>query len=118
MTAALTEGFDLYAWGSRPGQPKLFEQISRHPEPLDVDGHDFLDVAVGNDHMIVLTTEHRVFVIGAGGNGQLGMTAERLEDWTEIVLPLNEEHSVVAVHAGYKNSFVLVTDAAQTNNAT
>jgi hypothetical protein len=51
-----------------------------------------------------------VFVVGAGGNGQLGLGAaiKELEDWKEVNLSLQEGQRVVSVHAAYKNSFLIV----------
>jgi alpha-tubulin suppressor-like RCC1 family protein len=108
-TAALTSGNDVYIWG-RQGYPKLSEPLPGSPTPLDMDGMEFLDLAVGMNHLIVLTTERKVFVVGAGGNGQLGLGAaiKELEDWKEVNLSLQEGQRVVSVHAGYKNSFLIV----------
>ena len=113
VTAALTESNDIYIWG-RQGHPELSEPLAGFPTPLDLDGMDFLDVAVGMNHIVVLTTERRVFVVGTGGNGQLGLGAaiKELKDWKEAVLPLKEGQRVVSVCAGYKNSFVIVEDVA------
>jgi len=80
---------------------------------------DFSDVGVGFRHVIVLTTDQRVFVVGANGNGQLGLgdryTEEVLADtWKEVdlaslrfgkVAPL-EKVEVVGVAAGENASFV------------
>jgi alpha-tubulin suppressor-like RCC1 family protein len=111
VTAALTEGNDVYIWG-RQGHPELSEPLTGSPTPLDLDEKDFLDVAVGMNHIVVLTTERKVFVVGTGGNGQLGLGAaiKELKDWKEVVLPLKERQRVVSVSAGYKNSFVIVDD--------
>ena len=110
-TAALTSGNDIYIWG-RQGHPELSEPLTGSPTPLDLDGQDFLDVAVGMNHMIVLTTERRIFVVGAGGNGQLGLGSglRELKDWKEVVMLLREGQQAVNVHAGYKNSFIIVKD--------
>lgn len=113
MTAALTSGNDLYIWGGRPGQPKLLEQLSGTPEPVDFDGQDVLDVAVGADHILALTTEHKLYVAGANRNGQLGLDVEELNEWKEVALQLRGNQRVVSVHAGYKNSFLLVQDITQ-----
>ncbi len=82
------------------------------PTPLDLDGYDFLDVAVGVNHMMILTTERRLFVVGVGSNGQLGLGLDfkELKNWTEVCLPLKNGQRLVSVYAGYKNSFVLVED--------
>jgi alpha-tubulin suppressor-like RCC1 family protein len=106
----LTSGNDLYVWGGRPGQAKLLEQLSGTPEPVDLDGQDVFDVAVGANHMLALTTGHKLYVVGANGNGQLGLDGEELSEWREVSLHLSEKQQIVSVHAGYKNSFVLVKD--------
>lgn len=112
ITAALTSGNDIYIWG-RTGQPELSEPLSGSPTPLDLGGKDFLDVAVGMNHIVVLTTDCEVFIVGAGGNGQLGLglDVKELQDWVEVALPLNDDgQRAASVYAGYKNSFVLVED--------
>ncbi|PSS20506.1 hypothetical protein M430DRAFT_27546 [Amorphotheca resinae ATCC 22711] len=68
MTAALTSGNDVYFWGVGMSGP-LGNLWSASPQPLDLDEQDILDVAVGNEHILILTTEHKVFAIGANGSG-------------------------------------------------
>lgn len=93
-TAALTSGNDVYFWG----RSELFNGLlSRAPTPLDLHGQDFIDVAVGFNHIMVLTTERKVFVID-----------EKLQDWKEVLVPLKDGRIFKSVHAGYKNSFLLV----------
>jgi alpha-tubulin suppressor-like RCC1 family protein len=75
---------------------------------MDIQGHDILAVGVGENHMIAMTTNHKIFVVGIGGNGQLGMAMDQLEDWKEVSPPLKNGQQIVDIHAGYKNSFVLV----------
>jgi alpha-tubulin suppressor-like RCC1 family protein len=110
-TAALTSGNDIYVWG-RQGYLELSEPLTGSPIPLDLEGLDFLDVAVGMNHIVLLTTERKVFVVGAGRNGQLGLGPDirELKDWKQVRLPLKEKQRVANVHAGYKNSFLIVED--------
>lgn len=110
MTAALTEGNDLYVWGGRPGQTKLLEDLTGAPTPIDLDGQDVLDVAVSMNHMIALTSEGKLFVVGDGGNGQLGLDVKELAAWKEMTLPLKDNQRIIGVHVGYKNSLVVVED--------
>jgi alpha-tubulin suppressor-like RCC1 family protein len=110
VTAALTLENDLYVWGGRLGQSKLLEELSGVPMPVDLTGEDFLDISVGMDHMIALSTQRRLFVVGAGGNGQLGLAEKNLGKWTEVILPLETGKRIFSVHAGYKNSFVVVEE--------
>jgi alpha-tubulin suppressor-like RCC1 family protein len=109
VAAALTTGNDLYLWGGRTGQPKILECLTGEPTPFDLDGDDVLDVSVGDNHALALSTNHKIFVAGSGSNGQLGTEdREKIEEWTEVVFPLKDNQRAISVHAGYKNSFVLV----------
>jgi alpha-tubulin suppressor-like RCC1 family protein len=112
VTAALTSGNDLYVWGGRAGQPTLLDQLSGTPEPVDLDGQDVLDIAVGADHILALTMERRLYVVGANKNGQLGLDVNELSKWREVTLPL-EGRQIVSIHVGYKNSFLLVKNITQ-----
>ena len=116
LTAAITEGNDLYLWGHHspgPGLVPFFESLPAEPESIDVLGYDILDVACGKNYMMVLTTEHRLFVIGSNANGQLGLgEVESVEHWKEVQLPLREGARIVSVNTGYKNSFVVVENPA------
>ncbi len=86
--------------------------MAGEPTPLDLNGKDILDVGVGDGHVIVLTGDKKVYVIGEGGNGQLGlgqgMGTKSLEEWQEVNLKLEREREVVGVVAGPKCSFVVV----------
>ncbi|KAK0102464.1 hypothetical protein ONS95_006083 [Cadophora gregata] len=108
VTAALTEDNDLYVWGGRAGQKATLEGLGGSPMPVDLDGEDIWDVSVGMNHMLVVTMNRKLFVVGEGGNGQLGLEVKELEDWKEVKLPLREGQTITSVHAGYKNSFVMV----------
>lgn len=110
VTAALTEGNDLYVWGGRPGQSKLLEDLTGAPTPVDINGEDVLDVAVGVNHMIALNIERKLFVVGDGSNGQLGLDEKQVAAWKEVTLPLKANQRIASVHAGYKNSLVIVED--------
>jgi alpha-tubulin suppressor-like RCC1 family protein len=79
------------------------------PVPVDLDGHDILDVACGKDCLLALTVDHRLFVIGSNRNGQLGLgDIKSVDEWTEVILPMKENAMIMSVHGGYKNSFVVV----------
>jgi alpha-tubulin suppressor-like RCC1 family protein len=108
MTAALTAGNDMYVWGGRPAQPQVFGKFSGPPTPVDLDVHDVLDIAVGDNHMLALTTDRTLFVVGANGNGQLGLGIGEINDWKQVSLPLTSGAQIMSVYAGYKNSFVVV----------
>ncbi|KAG4433888.1 hypothetical protein IFR05_010625 [Cadophora sp. M221] len=108
VTATLTDDNDLYVWGGRAGQKAILEGLEGIPMPVDLNGEDVWDVSVGMNHMIAVTLDRKLFVVGEGGNGQLGADVKELEDWKEVKLPLQDGQRILSVHAGYKNSFVLV----------
>jgi alpha-tubulin suppressor-like RCC1 family protein len=109
LTAALTSGNDIYIWGTGVVAGSLDRLWSATPFPLDLDGQDFLDVAIGRQHVVVLTTEHKIFVIGANESGQLGLSDKRdYTEWTEVTVALKEQQCVTRVYAGHSNSFLLV----------
>jgi len=101
----LTFANDVYFWG-RAGEPK--DLFSGSPTPLDLDGYDIRDVSVGFNHTIVLTTEGNIFIVGEGTNGQLGADIKRTENWKQLIIPIQDQRRIVGVHAGYKNTFLLV----------
>ncbi|EPE27293.1 RCC1/BLIP-II [Glarea lozoyensis ATCC 20868] len=116
FTAGITTGNDLYIWGQPPPGPENEEEPNPINSLLDDDavsidchGHDILDVACGKDCMLVLTVNHKLFVLGSNANGQLGLgDVESVAEWTEVTLPLKEGGIIKSVHTGYKNSFVVV----------
>lgn len=121
VLAALTEGGDLYCWGGRPGQTPLFEDLSNMPIPVDlgVDA-DVKDVALGERHIIVLTTDGKVMVRGHNKNGQLGLgdgvgdADGWVEEWKTVEDVPNSAHGgVIGVAAGPRVSFILCNSAGQ-----
>ena len=110
VSAVLTEDNDVYVWGGRAGEKLLFDALDDTPTPIDLDGESFMDVSAGMNHMLILTTGHRLYAVGSGEHGQLGLDSKEAADWTEITLPLKDGQQIVSVHAGYKNSFLLVAD--------
>ncbi|KAB8290227.1 hypothetical protein EYC80_011096 [Monilinia laxa] len=123
LTAALTTGHDLYIWGTTT-IPSIIPELSQFPPsdnydpiPLDIHGADILDFGIGENHMLVLTTEGEVYVIGENGNGQLGLGEDekgRCEEWRRVDLEFGEgaKKKCVGVWAGYKCSFVAVVDSS------
>ena len=90
----------------------MLDEMEDYPTPVDLEGLDFLDVSVGDAHMLAVSLEERrLFVVGEGGSGQLGLGREKAGDareWREVVLPLERGKKISKVYAGYKNSFVVV----------
>lgn len=108
VLAAVTTGNDLYIWGGHPGRKTVPADISDEPTPVDIEENDIADVAVGESHIIVLTTNGDVFVIGENGNGQLGLPSKLEESWRRVPLDLKDGRRVVGVQAGTRTSFLLV----------
>ncbi|KAG9229863.1 regulator of chromosome condensation 1/beta-lactamase-inhibitor protein II [Amylocarpus encephaloides] len=115
MTAAITTGNDLYIYGQRsegPGLIPMFDEggmLDGDVQSVDVGGHDVREVTCGKNHMLVLTMEDRLFVMGTNGSGQLGLgEGVKCEEWREVKLPLGRGLRIVSLHTGYKNSFAVV----------
>jgi len=124
LSAALSQDGALYLWGAMTpgsersirclreagaGEVALVEILGEDSKPLDV-----LDVAVGDNHVVALTSNHRVWVVGANKNGQLGLNTdtEFLEDWTEC----EALRDVQRVVCGPKTTFAFAS-AQQTGQA-
>ncbi|KAI1097703.1 RCC1/BLIP-II [Jackrogersella minutella] len=110
LILALTEGHDLYAWGGHPGRRALLKELSSSPMPIVVEESDIIDCGVGESHIIVLSSEYDVFVIGDNTNGQLGLPVKEVTSWTKVPLHLGIEHVVCGVEAGQRSSFILTKD--------
>lgn len=104
---ALTTGNDLYGWGGHPGRISLLDEISTNPAPITIDDVDILDCAVGEQHMIILSSNREVYVIGDNANGQLGLPLEKASSWAQVKLELVAHHWIVSVDAGARSSFIL-----------
>ncbi|KAK1826303.1 regulator of chromosome condensation 1/beta-lactamase-inhibitor protein II [Podospora conica] len=115
VLAALTAGGDLYVWG-HAGRAEAAGlggmEVTGDVTPVVVDDHDVADVAVGEGHVVVLTTTGEVFGIGSNGNGQLGLgeEVEGTEAWTRIGEEVPAGKEVVGVVAGPRSTFLLVRD--------
>lgn len=116
VLAALTAENDLYVWGHAgravaAGLSGGGIEITEDPTPVVIEDHDIADVAVGEAHLVVLTTTGEVFVIGSNINGQLGLPGSKsVEKWTRVepLCPDSSRKHVVAVAAGPRNTFLLV----------
>lgn len=106
MLAALTSGNDLYLWGGHPGRRTVPADVTDEPTPVVIEDQDIKDICVGESHLIALTTEGEVFVIGDNGNGQLGLPVKSVDSWTQI-LDLKKGRTIVGVAAGPRCSFIL-----------
>ncbi|CAK7275212.1 hypothetical protein SEPCBS57363_006565 [Sporothrix epigloea] len=132
VLAALTKGHDLYCWGGYPGQQSVvLESLVGEPAPVivsvtanalgadDVEEAEIVDVGVGDRHMIILTANGEVCVIGSNANGQLGLGREWedndrsdvLRTWKKVDdLSSGRGGRVTGVYAGSRTSFVVVIE--------
>lgn len=115
VTAALTAGHDLYIWGGQSNREAMIPGLSSNPEPLDLHGYDILDAAIGDNHMIIVTMEGTVWVIGEGVNGQLGLAdvCQTTNEWKQAEVHLPARRRIRGAFAGPKSSFLLVEMAAE-----
>ncbi|KAI9777308.1 MAG: hypothetical protein M1835_005266 [Candelina submexicana] len=121
ITAALSYDNDLYLWGGRPGEKHRIKDLPDLPRKgndeaevklVDIDGGvDIVDVGVGDGHIVVLCRDGRVFAVGRGESGQLGVGVRKFEEeWMEVRLNLGERKRVVGVYGGAWSSFLLVEE--------
>ena len=108
IAAALTSGNDLYLWGGRPGIQPVVEGIGVEPMPIVIEDKDILDMAVGEAHIVTLTTDGEVYVIGENRNGQLGLGTESAKAWAKVNLDLADNQRIAGVAAGPRCSFIIV----------
>jgi alpha-tubulin suppressor-like RCC1 family protein len=88
----------------------MLDDLSDTPSPVVINDHDILDVAVGDAHMLVLTTDREVYVIGDNANGQLGLPGvSATRTWTRIDLGsvLGAGEFITGVAAGPRSSFLV-----------
>lgn len=109
MLAAVTTGNDLYLWGGHPVRKTVPTEVTDEPTPIVVEEEDIVDVAIGQSHLLVLTTQGRVYVIGENRNGQLGLASiATVDTWTPIDLNLQQGSRAVALAAGPRASFIMI----------
>lgn len=138
VTAVVSEEQDAYIWGAKAPrrhddeeeksnggvENEMMAAIDASLFEADEDVHvvnlpaneqgeisDVLDMAVGNGHVAVMTTDDRLFVCGEGRNGQLGLLAEEtgearrfVREWTEVVT-LREGDSMKGLPRGKRSIF-------------
>lgn len=116
LNAALSEDGACYLWGAgTPGTEQRIKclreagagevvlvelPVEPGAEPLDV-----LDVAVGDNHVVLLAEGDSCFVAGENKNGQLGLGHYDtfVEDWTPVPLKSSRIQSVVC---GPKSTYI------------
>ena len=76
------------------------------------DWKDIYDIAIGDAHLLALTTEGELFAIGDNTNGQLGLPEVKgsTDIWTKVHIDGVDpgQASIKGIVAGPKSSFVIV----------
>ncbi|KAK3321015.1 regulator of chromosome condensation 1/beta-lactamase-inhibitor protein II [Cercophora scortea] len=108
ILAALTEGNDLYCWG-HPGRSAILEDLSDRPSPVVIEDNDIADIGIGAGHLLTLTVDGELFVLGDNTNGQLGLPqVKSTSSWTRVDVGLGVKQSIAGVVAGPRSSFLII----------
>lgn len=95
----------------REAETRFFATLTGDPTPVDVNNwQDIADIAIGERHLLALTTEGQVFAIGDNTNGQLGLPEVKhsTDVWMKVNIDIDERAVIMGVVAGPRNSFVIV----------
>ena len=121
VTAALSTDGAVYIFGTgTPGTQHSLSCLdglnSMEAALVDIEDQgetlDFLDVAVGDGHVLLLAQDGRVFAAGDNRNGQLGLgqkASTYIKDWREVIMP--DQRCCIAVFAGPKSSFFQLAES-------
>ncbi|KAL8807592.1 MAG: hypothetical protein Q9182_000576 [Xanthomendoza sp. 2 TL-2023] len=127
LVTALSCEKDLYVWGhvlhrafhvDHSCFDELLNRVNEDGRSEDVhlidigESSDIEDVAVGDDHLVVLTTRGEVWGYGSNDFGQLGLgpgVKSTEATWVPIYKP-SQGNRVVEIAAGPLNTFLVVGD--------
>ena len=103
--------FWTWGWGARS---LIVDDSSWNGGPaIRLESHDFnggiIDIAVANEHLLILNDLGEVWSWGANWDGQLGLGhTETVLSPTKVTLPLNAQ--VIHIAAGEESSFAITED--------
>ena len=106
---AVTEGGDAFLWGSNPpsettGRPPSNDGVEQLELPGD---EDIVDIAIGDDHHLLLDGSGTVWATGSNGHGQLGHSTESYQtDLSQLGTTLSGR--IRKIWCGNNTSFTLV----------
>lgn len=128
-SAAITNLNNVYIWGANAGgqlgQGNFNEYYNKPTKLTNIslnEGEYIVDVQIPKysgsrmNHIVLLTSEHRVFGAGSSGYGQLGISdaVNRVDKNTFIDItssfPLLEDEYILEVQAGYPGSTAVLTN--------
>jgi alpha-tubulin suppressor-like RCC1 family protein len=105
----------LYSWGTNErgelGQgdsvtPKLL------PQPVLGDLKGVCSLAPGHDHVLALTTDHKIYVWGENIDGALGLGSEEFFISSPQLLSLPTDEKVIKVASGFRFSTALTSQGS------
>ena len=125
LVAALSADRDLYIWGTSnnlgqppgDGEPACMQFLPGAVDDVGLvdlgEGIDVVDVAVGADHICVLTTSGDIYAAGYNGLGQVGGAAAHADEpyqdrWLKWDKPWRGEANAVFSGPSSWNTFVVV----------
>lgn len=121
-SAALLDSGDVYAWGAFRDVHGSMGLIMRGregiacKEPIKVDvGETIVDIASGDDHLVILSTSGSVYTMGCGEQGQLGRLSQRSasrdtrQGFSALLVPSKVvlKSGASRIWAGYHATFAL-----------
>ena len=118
LTAALTEDGQLFLWGvTRPGGSQLASSVRNETVALQsILGPSIsvvVDVAVGDNHVVALSSDGRLLGLGEGANGELGNACRQPENfaasWSLITGP--DDKIVKGIACGRQTTFLVCVDS-------
>lgn len=115
LGAALSKHRDLYIWGGRIGESQAISALPDSGEEVRLvdisDGVDIIDVAVGMNHLLALTTSGDLWGCGDNEHGQLGLGRAGevfINDWKWLTNDKDMGGKIGSVKAGGWGSWLVV----------
>ncbi|TGZ79262.1 RCC1/BLIP-II [Ascodesmis nigricans] len=119
ISIAVTNTGRVYGWGTfraADGILGFTESTRVQPTPIELPGlTNIIDVACGNDHVLVLDTKGTVYAWGNGQQNQLGrrvVERTRTNALTPRALTFPHRLKVSRIFSGQYHSFAITTDGA------
>lgn len=123
MSAALSADGDVYIWGQKAPAPEGESVLLKELQTVNDTGEavalvdfgstvNFMDVAVGDGHILLLAEDRKLYAAGVGFNGQLGLGEDVLsnDDLNKglVQLDLPPDTAIEGIKCGPLSSFLVV----------